>query len=117
MVLLKTIKYLNDRNFEREVKATDSLVLVAFVVDWNSTGHLFDIIIEKLPKEIKQQLTIYKVDCSKNRQIINTYKIGEAPTILVFKNGTLINRFSGFISKNELVLKLDDHIKTSLQIE
>ena len=112
MTLSKTNRSLNDRNFDKVIKSEDCLVLIAFVSDWSSTCYLFDIIIEKLSKELMKHISIFKIDIEKNMKTVAAYGIKEVPSILIFKNGALIDRFDGLKSKNELESNLEGHIST-----
>jgi thioredoxin 1 len=59
--------------------------------------------LSELSRELNEKVAIGRINVQKNNVTKNEYKIHAYPTILVFNNGTLVNRQIGFRSKSEFV--------------
>ncbi|MCJ7696868.1 MAG: thioredoxin family protein, partial [Thermoplasmata archaeon] len=60
----------------------------------------------ELAKEMKGKIVFGKLNVDENPQTSMKHKIMSIPTLLVFKNGTLVDRFVGAMPKDMLMLKL-----------
>jgi thioredoxin 1 len=97
---------LNENNFEREVIQSDLPVLVEFGADWCGTCHILEPIFEEINKDFKQTIKIGKVDVDQNWSVKEAYGIFELPTILFFKNGTIVDHIVGAVPKKIIVSKI-----------
>jgi len=66
-------------------------------------------IIEELAREMKGKIVFGKLNVDENPQTSMKYKIMSIPTLLVFKNGALVDRFIGAMPKEMLQEKLKKH--------
>lgn len=106
-VKIKEIVNLSDSNFSEFTK--NGVVLVDFWAVWCAPCRLQNPILEDLNKELGENEFIGKVDVDKNRVLANTYGISAIPTILVFKNGVVVERLMGLKQKEELKTVLKKH--------
>lgn len=103
----KEILNLSESNFSEFTK--NGVVLVDFWAVWCAPCRLQNPILEDLNKELGENEFIGKVDVDKNRVLANTYGISAIPTILVFKNGVVVERLMGLKQKEELKTVLKKH--------
>ncbi|MBR1617755.1 thioredoxin family protein [bacterium] len=96
---------LNDKNFVDETK--EGLKLVDFYTSWCKYCKNQNPILNELSDK---GFWIGKLDCDKNSQIAQKYDIVGFPSFILFKNGKVEVKFSGFHSKGELLNKLISHI-------
>lgn len=102
----------NDQNFKQEVEDQKSLILVDFFSDWCSPCKLMSPIIEELINDYSgKDIKIGKVDVEKNPKLAERYSIMGIPTFLFFKEGKIIDQFSGYKSKEEVVELIEKNLK------
>lgn len=93
------IMELNQENFQDEIK--NGFTLVDFYATWCGPCKMMHPIIEEIGKE-HSDLRIIKVDVDKHDELAREYGIMSIPTILLFKNGNIVEKNVGFIAKEQL---------------
>ncbi|GAA0126716.1 MULTISPECIES: thioredoxin [Clostridium] len=104
------IKHITDSSFNEEVLNSKGLVLVDFWAPWCGPCKMLGPVLEELAGEMNNNLTIGKVDIDTNVEKASAYKISAVPTMLLFKDGDLVDKFSGFAPKEMLVEFLNKHM-------
>ncbi|MEM6628677.1 MAG: thioredoxin [Bacteroidota bacterium] len=101
---------ITDANFEETVIKSDKPVLVDFWAEWCGPCRAIAPIIEELATEMDGQAVIGKVDVDQNRKVSSEYGVMSIPTLLVFKDGKVVDKQVGLTSKGVLSQKLSSHI-------
>lgn len=96
----------NSNSFNQVLK--NKTVLVDFFANWCGPCKMLAPIIEELSNEIND-VTFAKIDIDESNEIASSYGIMSIPTLILFKNGKMVNKIVGFISKNELKKFIDDN--------
>lgn len=96
---------LNDSNFERTVTSSGAL-LVDFWAPWCGPCRMIAPVIEELGKELAGKVTVAKVNVDEAPNVSAAHKVTAIPTLLIFKNGQLVDRSTGLASKAALLEKL-----------
>ena len=95
-------KAITDATFEAETK--DGLVLIDFWATWCGPCRMQAPILEKLSAEIPEdELKIVKIDVDENPNTARQFGIMSIPTLVVMKNGKIVQRVSGVRSKNTIL--------------
>ena len=93
-------KAITDATFEQETK--DGLVLVDFWATWCPPCQMQSPVLEELSDELEGKVLIGKVDVDEEKALASKYQIQSIPTLLIFKDGELVNTLIGFNPKPNL---------------
>ena len=100
---------ITDANFESVIN-TDKPVLVDFWAEWCGPCRMVGPIVEELAGEYEGRAVIGKVDVDSNPQISAKFGIRSIPTLLVFKNGQVVDKQVGAVPKGVLASKIDAQV-------
>ncbi|BAK81747.1 thioredoxin [Candidatus Arthromitus sp. SFB-rat-Yit] len=90
----------NDTNFNTEVLEYKGIVLVDFYADWCGPCKNFAPIFEEFSKEVSDVKCV-KVNVDESTSA-RTYKVMSIPTVILFKDGEVCDRFIGAMQKKDL---------------
>ena len=84
--------------------------MVDFYATWCGPCKALSPILEQLKEEYSGKATIIKIDVDENPDLASHYNIRSVPTIMVFKNGDILQTIKGFPGK----AKVEDLLKSAL---
>ena len=105
----KPVEFTDD-NFESEVLSSDIPVLVDFWAVWCAPCRMVAPIVEELASEKEGSLKVAKMDVDNNPDTAMKFGIRSIPTLLVFKNGEVVDQIVGAVPKSMIETKIDKHI-------
>ena len=94
-------------NFEEEVLKSDVPVLVDMFATWCGPCKMMAPVVAQLAEEYEGTVKVGKLDIDQNVDIVAQYKIMSVPTFLVIKDGEVVKKLIGAVSKEELVEVID----------
>ena len=100
---MTAIKNCNENDFENEVLKSSLPVIVDFWAEWCGPCKMLTPILEELSNEMKNEIKVVKVNLDENQDLAMKYSIRSIPTLLLFKEGNLIDTKVGLLPKSEIV--------------
>jgi thioredoxin 1 len=86
----------------KELINSDKPVLVDFHATWCGPCKQLAPVIEKIASTFNERLKIVKVDVDKNTSAAQAYQVKGVPTMILFKQGKIIWRGSGYMDESQL---------------
>ena len=96
-----------DSNFDTEVLKSDKPVLVDFWAEWCMPCRMLTPTIDKIAKDYVGKVKVGKVDTDANREISMRYGISAIPTVILFKNGQIAQKFVGLRQERDFKEAID----------
>src|SRR5690349_24587014 len=103
----ENVKELTDQNFEQEVLKSSEPVLVDFWAEWCMPFCMLAPTIEKIAKDYAGKVKVGKIDTDANRDVSIKYSISAIPTVILFKNGQVAQKFVGLRQERDFKEALD----------
>ena len=100
------VRDLNEQDFETAV-AEKKVSLIDFWAPWCGPCRMIAPIVEELAKEYDGRIAVGKCDVEENDELAAEYGIRNIPTLLFFKDGKLVDKIVGAVSKPKLQEKFD----------
>ena len=100
---------ISDSNFN-EIVSNNSVVLVDFWAEWCGPCRMIAPMIEELANEYNGKAVVGKLDVDNNQESSIKFGVRSIPTLLVFKNGELVDRHVGAVPKDTLSKSLDSNL-------
>jgi len=102
---------LTESNWNEEVVNSDKPVLVDFWAPWCGPCRIIAPIIEELAEEFEGQIKVGKLNTDENPNIAMQYGIRAIPTVILFKNGEVVDTRIGVQPKEALKQMLMSHVQ------
>lgn len=91
----------NKDNFESEVLKSNTKVLVDFNAEWCGPCKMLKPILEELSEKVDFKIVSVNVD--DQDELAEQYQVSSIPCLVVFQNGTEVNRNVGFITEEDIL--------------
>lgn len=100
---MSDVKYVTEENFDTEVLESELPVLVDFTATWCGPCKMIDPLVDELAEEWQGKVNIYKMDVDTSPTTPVKYSVMGVPSLILFKNGEIAARITGFRPKKQLV--------------
>ena len=107
---MSTISHINDDDFDNHVNNSNLPVLVDYWAEWCGPCKAIAPILDELAKDYEGKVNIAKLNIDNNQNTPAKYGIRGIPTLMLFKNGNVIDTKVGALTKSQLVAFLDSNI-------
>ena len=101
---------LSDSNFDESVIKSTAPVLVDFWAEWCGPCRMLAPTIEALASDYDGKVTVGKLNVDDNPNTAMQFGIRSIPTLLLFKDGQVVESIIGLADKNRLQTVLDKHV-------
>ncbi|MCR2821948.1 thioredoxin [Lederbergia panacisoli] len=102
------ITHATDESFSAET--SEGVVLVDFWAPWCGPCKMIAPVLEELDVELGEKAKIVKVDVDDNQETASKFGIMSIPTLVVLKNGELVDKTVGFQPKEALAELVNKHL-------
>ncbi len=103
------IQTITDSNFETVVSKSTTPVLVDFWAEWCGPCRRLTPTVEALAKEFGPKVTVGKLNVDENPSVPGKFNIRGIPTLLLFKEGKVVESVVGLVGKEELKKIIERH--------
>ena len=93
--MAENIVHVTDQSFATEVLGSEKPVLVDFWAEWCGPCKMIAPVLEEIAGEVKDKLTIAKINIDENPQVARDYQIMSIPTMTVFSGGQAVKSIVG----------------------
>lgn len=106
------IAYVTELNVENYQTFTteNNLVLVDIWAEWCGPCKMIAPIVDELSSDFQGTLSVGKLDADTNREIVQELGVRNIPTLLLYKNGEIVDKSVGAASKEKLTEMINSHI-------
>lgn len=101
---------ITDTNFRSDVEQSKGVMLVDFWAEWCGPCKMIAPIVEQLAKEQEGKLRVGKLDVDSNQDTAMKFGVMSIPTLLLFKDGKVVERLVGYMPKERLLQKIKPHL-------
>ena len=93
---------INKNNFENEVLNSDKTILLDFWASWCAPCRRVVPIVEEIVDE-RRDIKVGKINVDEEPELANKFSIMSIPTLVVMKNGKIVQQVSGARPKNSIL--------------
>jgi thioredoxin 1 len=104
------ISKLDGTAFEIEVLNSNLPVMVDFTAVWCGPCKMLDPVVMQLADEWQGKVKVFKLDVDDNSKLAIQYGVMGVPTLILFKNGSPVQRLSGYQPKDRITSKFASYI-------
>lgn len=90
----------------RTIVASNKPVLIDFFAEWCGPCKTLAPILKEVAKEMGEKVKIIKIDIDKNRTLAQKLNVRSVPTLMIYKEESLLWRQSGIVPKTQLIKAL-----------
>lgn len=101
---------ITEATFEEQVLKSDTPVLIDFWAEWCGPCRMIAPLVDELAEKYDGKMKVGKVDADLNQGILMQYGIMGIPTLMLFKNGEVAERITGYMPMPQLEPRIVQHL-------
>ncbi|MGB9639290.1 MAG: thioredoxin [Anaerolineales bacterium] len=105
------LEHVSSADFDQQVLQSTAPTLVDFTAVWCGPCKMLEPVLKQLADEWKDQVRIVKLDVDQNPDLAAAYTVLSVPTLILFQNGTALERVTGYLPKDRLIKILKPHLQ------
>ncbi len=103
---------ISEADFAQRVKQAEGIVLLDFYSDSCIPCKKLSPILSEIEEEYAGTVSVYKVNVNYEEKLVEEYQVMSSPTLILFRNGEVLDRKSGIQKKAELTEWLDEYLNS-----
>lgn len=104
------VQEINTENFQSEVINKEGVTVVDFFANWCGPCRKLAPILEEVEAELSEKVSFAKINTDDNIDSAKEFQVSGLPTLLVFKNGEVVERMVGLMPKSSIITNIEKHI-------
>ncbi|MBC8497099.1 MAG: thioredoxin [Chloroflexi bacterium] len=107
---MSDMQYVTEETFQEEVLDASLPVLVDFTAVWCGPCKMLEPIVKELAEDWAGQVKVVKLDVDHNQELAMQYQVMGVPTLVLFQDGMIKERLTGYRPKKQIVKKVKSFI-------
>jgi thioredoxin 1 len=99
-----------EANFDDEILKASQLAFIDFYADWCGPCKMMAPVVEELSEDYSGKVLFGKINVDENQNLAQRYGVMSIPTFLVIKDGEVVEKLVGGLSKEQLVEVIDKNM-------
>jgi thioredoxin 1 len=108
--MITYVTELNNDNFNDRIK-NNRIVVVDVLAAWCGPCKMLSPIIDEVGAHFGESVLVGKLDADANGEIVKELGIRNIPTVLIYKNGEVVDRFVGVKPKSDIIKMIEDQLQ------
>lgn len=108
--MAKNVIEFTSENFENEVLKSNIPVLVDFWASWCGPCKMVSPFVDELADDFEGRAKVGKVNVDEQMELAEKFKVMTIPTVMIFKNGEMVQKSVGAKPKSEFAQMIESHI-------
>ncbi len=104
------VQEINVNNFNEEVINSSKLTVVDFFATWCGPCRKLGPILEEVETELSNKVDFKKINTDDNIDAAKEYQVSGLPTLLIFKDGEVVERMVGLMPKSSIITNIEKHL-------
>ncbi len=105
--MITYVRELTNENFKESISS--GIVIVDVLASWCNPCKILSPIIDEIGSHFGESVLVGKLDADSNSETVKELGIRSIPTVLIYKNGEIVDRFTGVKTKNEIIKMIENH--------
>ncbi len=104
---VETVIHVSEGTFDAEVLKSGQPALVDFWAPWCGPCRAIAPVLDELAEEYKGKVKVAKINVDENRKLAGDHGVMSIPTMILFKDGKVVDKLIGLVPKDRLKALMD----------
>ena len=104
------VQKIDVESFNSKVINSEKMTIVDFYADWCGPCRKLSPIMDEIEQELSDKIKFTKINTDENIDAAREYQVSGLPTLLLFKDGKVVERMVGLMPKNSIITNIEKHL-------